>query len=94
MTNTDNRSATLRYLRQMAGEMQKLAQNAGAPSLALLFDMAADEARSQLGEGVSGRQNSAEAGRPRRSAYAGMPAAARRADKAAARGRSSAGRFV
>jgi len=51
-----NIGENLQYLMQMAEELKKLAQSAGAPSLALLFDMANDEARAQL----TARQAAAE----------------------------------
>jgi len=48
MVNRDNREMTVRYLLQMADEMKKMAEGAFAPSLALLFEMAADEANDFL----------------------------------------------
>lgn|GEM_PF-1968963 len=44
MVNQDNREGTIRYLMQMADEMKKMAKGVFMPSLALLFEMAADEA--------------------------------------------------
>lgn len=59
----DNRQATIRYLMHMADEMKKMAQGAFVPSLALLFDMAGDEARNFLTENAV-KTAEAQAGRP------------------------------
>lgn len=48
MVNQDNREGIIRYLMQMADEMKKMAEGAFVPSLALMFEMAADEARDFL----------------------------------------------
>lgn len=48
MANHDNREGTIRYLMQMACEMKKMAAGANVPLLALLFEMAADEANDFL----------------------------------------------
>lgn len=58
----DNRQATIRYLMQMADEMKKMAQSVFVPSLALLFDMASDEARNFLEDKISS-ENKADIGK-------------------------------
>lgn len=62
MASQDNREGTIRYLMQMACEMKKMAAGADVPLLALLFEMAADEANDFLenhyAQVMSGRQPS------------------------------------
>lgn len=58
MTDLNNRQAVLSYLVEMAEEMKKMAQNASAPTLALLFEMAHDEGRVFLREAAA-RTNAA-----------------------------------